>query len=54
MFAAASLSDAFTELHDQLKTEAGADPEDRDEYTAENVFWVPQDARWARSRPSSP
>jgi hypothetical protein len=23
-----------------------ADPEDRDEYTAENVFWVPKEARW--------
>src|SRR5712692_564018 len=25
-----------------------ADPEDRDEYTAENVFWVPNEARWSR------
>lgn len=24
----------------------GADPEDRDEYTAEGVFWVPPSARW--------
>ncbi|MBL7977044.1 MAG: type I restriction-modification system subunit M N-terminal domain-containing protein [Bacteroidetes Order II. Incertae sedis bacterium] len=24
----------------------GADPEDKDEYKAENVFFVPQDARW--------
>ena len=23
-----------------------ADPEDRDEYLAKNVFWVPQEARW--------
>jgi type I restriction-modification system DNA methylase subunit len=26
---------------------AGADPEDADEYRAENVFWVPADARWS-------
>ncbi len=25
---------------------AGADPEQKDEYTAENVFWVPPEARW--------
>ena len=26
---------------------AGADPEDRDEYKAENVFFVPEAARWS-------
>jgi type I restriction enzyme M protein len=26
---------------------AGADPEDPDEYRAENVFWVPKEARWS-------
>jgi type I restriction enzyme M protein len=42
------ISDAFEELYVRLKTEEsqGADPEDRDEYRAENVFFVPQDARW--------
>ena len=25
----------------------GADPEDQDEYRAENIFWVPPEARWA-------
>jgi|GEM_PF-3375201 len=25
----------------------GANPEDPDEYTAENILWVPQEARWA-------
>src|SRR5487761_2298177 len=25
----------------------GSDPEDADEYRAENVFWVPRDARWS-------
>jgi type I restriction enzyme M protein len=42
------ISDAFEELYARLKAEKeqGADPEDRDEYQAENVFFVPQDARW--------
>jgi len=45
------ISDAFEELHDVLvKGEGkyeGADPEDRDEYKAENVFFVPKTARWS-------
>lgn len=40
------ISDAFSELHEELKKDKFADPEDPDEYKAENVFWVPQDARW--------
>jgi len=36
------ISDAFQERYDALKVIPHADPEDRDEYTAENVFWVPQ------------
>lgn len=42
------ISDAFEDLYAKLtKEEAqGADPEDKDEYKAENVFFVPQDARW--------
>lgn len=40
------ISDAFQERFDQLKKEPHADPEDRDEYTAENIFWVPKAARW--------
>jgi type I restriction enzyme M protein len=40
------ISDAFQERHEALKREPHADPEDRDEYTAENVFWVPKKARW--------
>ena len=42
------ISDAFEELYAKLKAEEdnGADPEDIDEYKAENVFFVPQDARW--------
>ena len=43
------ISDAFEERHAQLTAEQaqGADPEDPDEYRAENVFWVPPEARWA-------
>lgn len=43
------ISDAFVELYDRLKAEEaeGADPEDKDEYKAENVFFVPPSARWS-------
>jgi type I restriction enzyme M protein len=45
------ISDAFEELHGKLVSGegefAGADPEDRDEYRAENVFFVPPSARWS-------
>lgn len=44
------ISDSFEELHDKLIAGqgeyAGADPEDKDEYQAENVFFVPPSARW--------
>jgi type I restriction enzyme M protein len=40
------ISDAFEERRAVLAREQYADPEDRDEYTAENVFWVPKPARW--------
>lgn len=40
------ISDAFSELYEKLKNEVGADPEDSDEYIAENVFYVPEKARW--------
>jgi type I restriction enzyme M protein len=43
------ISDAFEELYAKLKLEEadGADPEDKDEYKAENIFFVPQEARWS-------
>ncbi len=45
------ISDAFEAHHAILsKGEgeyAGADPEDRDEYRAENIFFVPPSARWS-------
>src|SRR5215208_3897927 len=40
------ISDAFQERYEQIKTEPYADPEDRDEYAGENIFWVPSEARW--------
>src|SRR2546430_14630781 len=44
------ISEAFEEKHAALSVEKGANPEDRDEYLAENVFWVPQEARWSKIR----
>lgn len=51
------VSDAFDARRDELKVELEADGitgpqleallENRDEYTAERVFWVPPEARWA-------
>ena len=42
------ISDAFEEVYKKLEAEVeeGADPEDPDEFQAENVFWVPREARW--------
>ena len=41
------VSVAFQRLHDKLTADPLSDPEDRDEYLAENVFWVPEKARWS-------
>ena len=45
------ISDSFEEHFAKLLTGAGefagADPEDKDEYKAENIFFVPPDARWS-------
>ncbi|MBZ9669525.1 type I restriction-modification system subunit M [Mesorhizobium sp. ES1-3] len=40
------ISDAFEGLHAKLAAEQHADAEDPEEYLAENVFWVPKEARW--------
>ncbi|MBX7134214.1 MAG: type I restriction-modification system subunit M [Fimbriimonadaceae bacterium] len=40
------VSDAFDARRRRLEQES-ADQEDPDEYLAENVFWVPPEARWA-------
>ncbi|RSC37646.1 SAM-dependent DNA methyltransferase [Agrobacterium sp. FDAARGOS_525] len=40
------ISDAFEGLHAKLEADEYADAEDPEEYLAENVFWVPREARW--------
>ena len=40
------ISDAFNEVHDQLRKDPTSDPEDLDEYVSRRVFWVPKEARW--------
>lgn len=45
------ISDAFEELHQKLKEGKGeyegANPEDKNEYLAEKVFYVPPSSRWS-------
>ena len=41
------ISDAFEAKRAALLKEELADPEDPEEYLAENVFWVPKAARWS-------
>lgn len=41
------VSESFQRMHDQLAEDDYGDPEDPDEYLAENVFWVPEEARWS-------
>lgn len=41
------ISDAFEEEYERLSKDEWADPEDPDEYLANNIFWVPQEARWS-------
>jgi type I restriction enzyme M protein len=40
------ISDKFEERYNELVKEGDGFEEDVDEYTAENVFFVPEDARW--------
>jgi type I restriction enzyme M protein len=47
------ISDIFQERYDTLEADPHADHEDRDEYTAENVFCVPLEARWDRLQESA-
>ncbi|WP_028769984.1 type I restriction-modification system subunit M [Silanimonas lenta] len=42
------ISDAFETKHRSLLAEAPEAAEDRDEYLADNVFWVPKEARWSQ------
>ncbi len=40
------ISDSFLQLYTRLIKDKDSDPEDRDEYRAERVFFVPKNARW--------
>lgn len=40
------ISDKFETKHEELVAEGEGFEEDRDEYQAENIFWVPKEARW--------
>lgn len=41
------ISDAFDAKHAELLATDPAAAEDRDEYLAENIFWVPKESRWS-------
>lgn len=41
------ISDKFETKFDALIEEGAGFEEDRDEYEAENIFWVPKEARWS-------
>jgi type I restriction enzyme M protein len=40
------ISDLFEQVRARVEQEGLDDPEDRDVYLAERVFWVPKEARW--------
>jgi type I restriction enzyme M protein len=40
------ISDMFEQVRERVEKEGLDDPEDRDVYLAERVFWVPKEARW--------
>ncbi|MCA2004098.1 MAG: type I restriction-modification system subunit M [Candidatus Nitrosotenuis sp.] len=40
------ISDAFSEVYEELKKDKTSDPEDIDEYISRRIFWVPKKARW--------
>ena len=45
------ISDAFSLRYEKVKADYGEETaEDRDEYIAEGVFWVPREARWEELR----
>ena len=41
------ISDSFEAKHNELVVEGEGFEEDKDEYIAENIFFVPEDARWS-------
>ena len=47
------ISDAFEARHAELLAEDPQAAEDKDEYLADNIFWVPKDARWSHLKASA-
>lgn len=47
------ISDAFEAKRTELEKEDPATVEDKDEYSADNVFWLPKEARWAHLQASA-
>jgi type I restriction enzyme M protein len=45
-----NISDAFESRHAELLAEDAVAAEDKDEYLADNIFWVPKEARWSHLR----
>lgn len=41
------ISDRFEAKYQELVAEGDGFEEDKDEYTAENIFFVPENARWS-------
>jgi len=48
------ISLAFEARHAALLRDDPAGAEDRDEYTGENIFWVPKEARWSHLQANAP
>ncbi|SEG23250.1 class I SAM-dependent DNA methyltransferase [Jhaorihella thermophila] len=47
------ISDSFEAKHAELMAEYPEGAEDRDEYLADNIFWVPKEARWSHLQASA-
>jgi type I restriction enzyme M protein len=47
------VSDSFEEKYAELEQDEYANPEDKDEYLAENIFWVPKESRWSYIKDSA-
>src|SRR5687767_2653679 len=48
------ISDRFEQVRERVEREGLDDPEDKDVYLAERVFWVPPDARWKILQEAAP
>lgn len=40
------VSDSFMGQHAKIKSSKCGDPEDRDKHSSDNIFWIPESARW--------